>query len=202
VALANDGSIKDAAGNAPAAKTFRILEGDVPKPKPTTVYVTFPDGQNKKASDGPEPQGDVLFIPIDQGGNALPGNPADGKCAGQCYTGDNGTFVGPVFHIVTPGPLKYKFQIFNNVGEFLAAGEGRFELEDLKKMSSKNDASGMKYVARVIWTGRTAQGRKAGTGAYILQATLTTDKDPRTGAPQSTEKKRVTFGLLRGFKGS
>lgn len=202
VALANDGQVRDGAGNAPSAKTFRILEGDPPKPKPTSIYVTFPNGKKDKASDGPEPQGDVVFIPMDAGGNALTGDPADGKCSGTCYTGDNGTFVGPVFHIVTPGPVTYEFQIFNNVGEFLAKGRGRFDAKDLQSMSKTNDASGVKYVARVVWTGRTTQGGKAGTGAYILQSLLTTDKDDRTGAPPSAEKKRVVFGLLRGFKGS
>jgi hypothetical protein len=202
VALNNDRQVEDPAGNTPSVRTYRLLEGDVPKPKPTSIYVTFPNGKKDKASDGPEPQGEAVFIPMDEGGNALSGSADDGKCQGTCFTGDNGIFVGPVFHIVTAGPVTYEFQVFNNVGEFLAKGHGRFDAKDLQLMSKTNDASGIKYVARVVWTGRTQQGVKAGTGAYILQSVMTTEKDTRTGAPPSSEKKRVVFGLLRGFKGS
>jgi hypothetical protein len=202
VALAPGGEVHDLANNAPSVKTFKLLDGIVPKPKPTEIYVTFPNSKKDKASDGPEPQGDVVFIPMDGSGNALSGSPADGKCPGACFTGENGTFVGPVFHIVTAGPLTYEFQIFNNVGEFVARGKGRFEAKDLQVMTKANDASGVKYVARVVWTGRTSKGLKAGTGAYILQANLITDKDSKTGALPAAAKKRVVFGMLRSFKGS
>jgi hypothetical protein len=202
VALANDGSLKDGPGNAPVRKTFKDLDGQTPKSKPTDIYVTFPNGTKDKASDGPEPQGDVVFIPMDKGGVALPGSPADGKCVGSCFTGDAGRFVGPVFHIVTPGPVTYEFSIFTNAGELVSKGRGHLSAQDLALMDHKNDATGLKYVARVVWTGHAEGGRKAGTGAYILQATLTTDKDDRTGAPPAASRKRVVFGLLRGFKGS
>ncbi|MDB5105237.1 MAG: S-layer protein [Fibrobacteres bacterium] len=202
IALVPGGEVKDIALNAPSRKTFKRMDGIVPKPKPTDIYVTFPNSTKDKASDGPSPQGDVVFIPVDKGGNALSGSAADGKCPGTCFTGDRGVFVGPVFHIETAGPVAYEFQIFNNVGEFLARGKGRFDENDLKLMERSNGASGVKYVARVIWTGQTTKGGKAGTGAYILQSVLNTDKDTRTGAPPASTKKRVVFGMLRSFKGS
>jgi hypothetical protein len=202
VAVNSNLEVKDLAGNTPARKTFKRLDGIVPKPKPTDIYVTFPNGLKDKASDGPEAQGDVVFIPMDGRGNALAGNVADGKCPGTCFTGENGKFVGPVIHIETAGPVAYEFRIFNNVGEFLGRGKGRFDAKDLQLMAKKNDAAGVKYVARVVWTGRTTNGGKAGTGAYILQSVLTTEKDTRTGAPPSAAKKRVVFGLLRSFRGT
>ena len=135
---------------------------------------------------------------MNETGVALTGNAADGKCTGSCFTGDNGRYVGPVFHIVTPGPVTYDFTIFNNVGEFLAKGHGYLSAADLTQMHRANS----KYTARVVWTGHAKDGRKAGTGAYILQSTLTTDADERTGAPRGTTRKRITFGLLRSLRGS
>ncbi len=198
VALVTGGEIKDGSGNVPAHKTFKVIEGDRPSSKPADIFVTFPNGTKDKASDGPEAQGNVVFIPMNESGVALTGNAADGKCTGSCFTGDAGRYVGPVFHIVTPGPVSYDFTIFNNVGEFLAKGHGYLNAADLAQMHRASS----KYTARVVWTGHATDGRKAGTGAYILQSTLTTDADERTGAPKGTTRKRITFGLLRSLRGS
>jgi hypothetical protein len=202
VAIRADGEVKDVAKNTPKTAIFIRLGGIVPKAKPVDIYVTFPNSTKDKASDGLEPQGQTLFIPVDKGGNALVGKAEDGKCQSQCFTGDLGKFVGPVFHIVTPGAVQYKLKIFNNFGEFVAEGSGRFTDGDLEQMQRNNGPTGVKYVARVVWTGHAYDGRKAATGAYILQAILITDTDSKTGAPPATVTKRITFGLLRSLRGS
>ena len=103
---------------------------------------------------------------------ALPGSSAEGKCSG-CYTGSEGNFVGPVVHLEIPGPSAYDLKIFNNLGEFVAAGRGTITESDLRLLTPIQ--GGTKYLARVVWTGRTAQGRKAGTGAYVLSAQVRAD---------------------------
>ena len=201
IALNTGGEIKDGPGNAPVVKAWMLLGGSVPAAKPLDLYVTFPNSKKDKAADGLESHGNTLFIPITKEGGALPGDALLGKCQG-CYTGDAASFVGPVFHIVTPGPMKYDFKIFSTSGEFVAAGKGEISPEDLKAMDRRVEPSGMKYTVRVVWTGLSDKGGKAGTGAYILQSVLTSAKDPRTGAPEGHQTKRVTFGLLRSFRGS
>jgi fibro-slime domain-containing protein len=199
IALA-PGQARDGLGNTPTAKTWFKLDGKTPAAKPVQLFVTFPNGKKDKPANGLEPQGMSVFIPIDKGNTALNGTALDGKCPG-CYAGEKDNFVGPVFHILTPGPMRYEFKIFNTQGEFVASGTGAITPEDLVLMDKHNDASGMKYEARIVWTGRTDKGGKAATGAYILQSTLTTVKDPKTGAPPGHETKRVVFGLLRSFRG-
>ena len=149
--------------------------------------------------DGPESQDDVYFIPMDKEGNAMTGSTSAGMCQGPCFTGRNGLFVGPVFHITTPGAMKYDFTIFNNAGEFVARGNGSFTDADLQKAQRSN---GSKYIVRVVWTGHAVNHSKAGTGAYILQAVLTSEKDSRSGAAAATTIKRIRFGLLRNSRGS
>jgi hypothetical protein len=202
VSLNNNGEVKDVALNSPIKRTFLRLDGTVPKPKPIDIFVTFPNSTKDKPTSGLEPQGNATFIPVEKAGNALTGSGSEGLCQGTCYTGENGRFVGPVFHIITPGPMRYSFKIFNTFGEFVAEGMGRISEQDLLSLQKTNGSSGIKYVARIVWTGHTSKQGKAGTGAYILQATMTTDQDPKTGAPPLTEVKRIVFGLLRGFRGT
>jgi fibro-slime domain-containing protein len=201
VAINNNGQTRDLAGNTPAKRIYRKLEGIVPKGPPTDLFVTFPNGSKADPSTGSEPvsQPSVLFIPVGRDGNALPGA-GIGKC-GTCPAQGNGVFVGPIFHISTPGPMDYDFKIFSNLGEFVAGGRGRIEKEDLPLLEKTNGASGILYRVRVVWTGRTATGGKAGTGAYILTAILRPDRDLKTGAQPVVETRKITFGLLRGFKG-
>jgi fibro-slime domain-containing protein len=200
VALNVNGVVKDLVGNAPKLKSFQAMDGKVPAPKPMDMFVTFPNSSTKDPSDGADPQGTAIFIPVDQHGATLAGDALDGKCVGVCFPGDNSRFVGPVFNIVTPGPMKYSFRIFNNHGEFVARGEGRITDKDLDQLKKTNDASGVKYVARVVWTGRTQDGGRAATGAYILQMDMTSEKDMRSGAGPGKGTKRVRFGYLRSFR--
>lgn len=196
----NPGEAKDLAGNTPTRKRFEKLDGETPKAKPMDFFVTFPNSSKETPSSGAESTTPNMFIPVGSSGAALPGNALDGKCNG-CVAMDGASMVGPVFHIVTPGAVEYEFKIFNNVGEFLAGGKGRIDDNDLPLLQKKNDASGIKYIARIVWTGRTIKGEKAGTGAYILQTTLIGSKDMKTGAPPGRDTRRVVFGMLRSFRG-
>jgi hypothetical protein len=197
------GEIADANRNAPSVKAFMILTGDVPKGKAATVYVTFANG-TKKAGDGlptgsePSTPADVVFIPFDKAGNALDGDKKDGKCPG-CFVGTEGRFIGAVVYLEIPGPVEYTFKIFSNMGEFVANGKGVITEKDLASLTPIHNGTG--YLARIVWTGRTAKGEKAGTGAYVLISTVKTQKNLRTGAPPATDTDRIRFGLLRNYRG-
>ena len=197
----NPAEVKDvAAGNAPSRKLFRKLEGITPPAKPMDFFVTFPNSTRETPSSGAESTTPNMFIPIGSTGAALAGSALDGKCNG-CVAMDGAAMVGPVFHIVTPGPVEYEFKIFNNVGEFLAGGKGKILESDLGQLKQENKSTGIIYTARVVWTGRTIKGDKAATGAYILQTTLIGAKDMKTGAPPGRDTRRVVFGMLRSFRG-
>jgi hypothetical protein len=197
VAITTDGRTHDLAGRAPAVKLFRKMGGNPPKAKPVSLTVTFPNGSAKDPAGGAMAANpaNVVFIPVDKDGNVLPG-----QCGG-CVPKDSRGFVGPVFHIQTPGPVRYQFRIFNTLGEFVAEGEGQVTDNDLKSLRPGHDSRGVYYEAPVVWTGATRSGNRAGTGAYILKATFFTGTDPVTGAApaQFTEKK--VFGLLRTLGG-
>jgi hypothetical protein len=188
VAINTDGSTKDPAGIYPKTKFFRVIQGVPPQPKPVTMTITFPNGSattpvSGAAANNPPNLG---FIPVDRDGTALP------RCSG-CVAKDNSGFVGPVFHIQTPGPVEYKFRIFNNVGEFVIEGRGKVEQNDLGSLKR----SGAMYDAPVVWTGISKTGMKAGTGAYILIATFLSEADPTTGAPAATFSEKRRFGYIR-----
>lgn len=197
-AIPLNGGTEDVFNRAPTVKFFQQLKGVPPKAKPVTLVVTFPNGSGRDPSSGSlanNPSG-VTFIPVDRDGRVLPG-----RCPG-CVAKDARGFVGPVFQIRTPGPVKYEFKIFNNAGEFVAEGKGEVTADDLGALKKTNNAQGLSYEAPVIWTGATRAGTHAGTGAYILKATFFTEKDLTSGAApaQFTEKK--VFGLLRTWSGS
>jgi fibro-slime domain-containing protein len=200
VAIPMHGGTRDLLGNAPARKLFRKLEGSLPGTPPMDVFVTFPNETRELPSGGAEPEAGAgttaAFIPVGRDGAALPGN-GIGKCSG-CAAGRNGGFSGPVFHLRIPAPTAYGFRIFSNLGILVAEGNGRIEAEDLPLLDKETGPAGLKYRARIVWTGRTPSGGKAGTGAYILLATLRSDGDADTGAPPATETRKIVFGLIRG----
>jgi hypothetical protein len=192
VAIKPLGEVKDLLGNAPAIARFRVLEGKPPQPKPTDVTVVWSNESEKDPPDNvPEAySGDKnIFVPVGKDGTPL------ATC--NCGVGTNGHFAGPVFILDIPGAVDYEFQIYDKLGQFVAKGNGRIEEADLVRLET---VAGKKK-ARIIWSGYTGKGRKAGTGAYILQSMLHTDMDKRTGAPASVQVKRVIFGLLRQFAG-
>jgi hypothetical protein len=94
-----------------------------------------------------------------------------------------------------PGPLEYKFQIFTNLGEFVASGSGRITPNDLALLEQVD--GGSKYRYRAVWTGKTDKGQRAATGAYLLMAQLKVAQDPKTGAPPYNQTRRVLFGNIR-----
>ncbi|MDB5048810.1 MAG: hypothetical protein JWO30_1881 [Fibrobacteres bacterium] len=191
-AIALNGQTKDLMGLSPAVKFFRVLTGTPPLPKPVQLTVTFPNGSQENPASGSSGNNppNLIFIPVDKDGNAL------AKCP-NCVARDNTGFVGPVFHILTPGPVEYDFKIFNNVGEFVAAGKGKVEQNDLPSLKRTINASGINYEAPIVWTGATRSGYKAGTGAYILKARFISEKDLTTGAPQGTFSEKKVFGFIR-----
>jgi hypothetical protein len=185
--------VRDRFGNAPMRPLFRRLDGDPPRPRPMDLFVSFPNGSRETPSSGltAEAPANAIFVPVDRDGRPLPG-----RCEG-CITYADGAFLGPVFHISTSGPVAWRFTIFSTLGEPVAQGSGSLEAADLDWMEKKEGASGARYAARIVWTGRTAKGNKAATGAYILQATLTGGPDPKTGAPGGVKTLRTVFGHLR-----
>jgi fibro-slime domain-containing protein len=200
--VSGSGEVKDPAGNSPSKKAFVALTGDVPKGKPATVYITFANGsKNGEGQGGPEPTTapDVVFIPFDRNGTALGGNPQDGKYPGA-FVGSEGKFVGTVIYMEVPGAVEFNFKIFSNLGGFVATGKGKITEADLPLLTPIHN--GTAYMARIVWTGRTSDGLKAGTGAYILVSTIKTEKNFKTGAPPATETNRIRFGLLRSYRGS
>ena len=199
VAVNPDGQTRDTSGNTPAHKLFRKLDGTPPAGAPLDLFVTFPNGSKADPSAGSGIETPAAFIPVGRDGAPLPGN-GPGKCAG-CPASGNGIFAGPVFHLETPGPMEYRFRIFSNLGTFVAEGHGRIEAEDLPLLEKSGGLGGVKYRARVVWTGRTASGGKAGTGAYILAALLIPDADGKTGVRPEAQSRKITFGLLRNAPG-
>ncbi len=201
-AINTNGDIADAKGNKPSVKHFIEIGGPAPKGDPAIVYITFADGShNGKAGGGSEPNtpADVIFIPFDKGGTALNGNPADGKYPGA-FVGSEGHFVGTVIYMEIPGAAEFDFKIFSNLGTFVGGGKGRITPEDLPML--KPIHNGTAYLARIVWTGRTGQGGKAGTGAYVLSSWVKTEKNFKTGALPAIVTNRIRFGLLRSYPGS
>ncbi len=163
---------------------------------PSLVYVQFPNGQNKPSHDAqipvPSTPPNVAFVPIDQRGVPLPGS-TDGKC-GTCGVG-GGTqpFAGPIINLEIPGPSQYHFQIYSKYGDFIISGSGQIDAADIPLLSLNPDGS--KHVARIIWTGRSANGTQVGTGAYILRSTITPLSNTATSLPGSATL--LLFGFVR-----
>ncbi|MDB5102726.1 MAG: hypothetical protein JWP91_415 [Fibrobacteres bacterium] len=202
-AVNTNGEVADAAKNSPSRKAFIALTGDVPKAKPATVYITFANGSKdgKGGSSGAEPTTPptVVFVPFDKSGMSLPGNTQDGKFPGV-QVGTEGHFIGTVIYVEIPGPIEFNFRIFSNAGEFVADGKGRITESDLPSLTPIHN--GTAYLARIVWTGRTSKGGKAGTGAYVLISTVKTEKNFKTGAPPASETNKIRFGVLRNYRGT
>ena len=185
-------------GIGPSIKLFQVIEGERPKSKPIRLEVVFPNGSSSiPAGNAIQPaiRLDKPFIMVGSDGTPLQGN-GPARC-GECIAIQNNVFVGPVFRILTPGPVAFQFKIFSHFGEFLGQASGKFETQDLPLLKKQNDSSGVYYEAPVVWTGSSLAGRKAGTGAYILSAILTSDKDPITRAPPGRHVEKRVFGMIR-----
>ncbi len=179
---------------------FTYTQTIAPNP-PSNVFVQFPNGKSTPDQNSVPPPGttsQVVFIPIDKSGVAIPGG-ADGKCPGNCFVGgySPGTpFVGPIINLEIPGPVEYEFKIFTNLGDFVVSGSGKYKVADLPLMELTPD--GKKWRARIIWTGNTANGSRAGNGAYILRCTIKTlNENPSLVIPITNQSNSIVFGMIR-----
>lgn len=162
---------------------------------PSSVKVLFQNGRSEPDGlSNPDPTSPprYVFIPLDRNGNALSGD-TEGKC-GSCSPGDGTRFVGPIIDLEIPGPVDYDFQILSTLGEFVVSGSGIINEKDLALLDESKPGT---YRARIIWTGRSAKGHRAGVGAYILKSNLRTFQKPGSGAPIVNQKAAIVFGLLR-----
>jgi hypothetical protein len=85
--------------------------------------------------------------------------------------------------------------IFSNLGEFV--NRIRFTVSQAEFMKlSKGTKNGTRQL-RVLWDNRVANGRPAGTGAYIMKTTVTLLRIPGVAEDEaeSTQFRRV--GVLR-----
>jgi fibro-slime domain-containing protein len=199
VAIYLNGETKDLVGNTPIRRLYKPLLGALPKPIRPDLFITFPNGLRNLPVKGSEPpsQTEVRFIAISQDGSPLPGTGKD-RCI-SCPSQQNGIFVGPMFNIVTPGPMAYDFKVFTTTGIFVVQATGRIDIRDLLSLKRSNGPKGLLYQARIVWTGRAESGEKVGTGTYILTSILKTDRDPKNGAQPAVVSKKLIFGLLRSF---
>lgn len=200
IAINNNGETRDLSGTAPTGLVFTSLGGAAPGQAISDFYVTFANGSKSDAQGASEPLGkDVVFIPVDSKGYPLPGS-TGGKC-GDCTASRDDVFTGSVIVIATKQPVTYRFTIFTNLGQAVARGTGKVEADDLPLLDKREDANGdpnqTEYVQRIVWTGRSETGHMAGTGAYVLKADFTFDRNFKTGAKATRSTKFSKFGFLR-----
>lgn len=190
----NDNSLtSDLSGTSPKHRTFANIVGGTPHQAVSDFFVTFANGKSDASSAGMEGNAtDPGFIPVDSTGHALPGRD-NGKCE-NCNPGQEGAFSGSVINVQAHEPVTYVLTIFSNLGDLVARARGKIEEADLRYLS-KNSAG--EYVQRIVWTGKTQDGRMAATGAYVLKADFHFDKSFRTGGDPSSSTKLTRFGFLR-----
>ncbi|MEO7427251.1 MAG: hypothetical protein ABI036_18835 [Fibrobacteria bacterium] len=177
----------------------------VPEAKRTLdLFVTFANGSNNDPGKGVEVEQSGTTFPdlgvaVDRNGIPLPGR-TDGKCS-SCDIGEEGRFVGPVINMAVTGPVEYALRIYDNLGGFVCDFKGRVSESDLPLLESKTVETGagdrIRYLQRIIWSGRSQDGQRAGTGAYILNADLRYPADPAINIAASSETFFRKFGHVR-----
>ncbi len=201
IAIATEGAIRDQHARSPNELHFRVLGGKTPSQNVRDFFITFGNGSRENPNHDqsvPTPS-HPAFIPVDSVGAALQGN-AGGKC-GNCSVGEDGQFFGSVIHMRVPGPVRYDFTIFSNLGVFVNRFSGSIDESDLRFLSRITEGEGDQrrtlYMQRVVWNGVTSKGEVAGTGAYILRSDFRFDRNATTGAKATQETQIKRFGFLR-----
>jgi fibro-slime domain-containing protein len=102
----------------------------------------------------------------------------------------------PEWTTVSRDPFRYSFHIYDHLGQFVAAQEGRVGRELLDQLP--RDAAGYREV-RFRWIPASQAGEPAGTGAYILRGRVYTDPaEVAAGGPAPSEATLFRkFGYLR-----
>ena len=169
------------------------------------VFVTFANGSKSDPGTGKDrtPDFDVSFpnviVAVDKSGNPIKGT-TDGKCT-NCQVGSNGVFIGPIINLAVTGPVHYLLTIYSTLGEFIGRAEGRVSEDDLPLLDSETvgdkDGERVRYLQRIIWTARSQDGQRVGSGAYILHAELRYPADAAKGIRASTETYLKRFGHVR-----
>jgi hypothetical protein len=168
------------------------------------VFVTFANGSKSDPGKGIETERNGatfsnIGVAVDKDGIPLPGM-TDGKCS-TCDIGEEGRFIGPVIHVAVTGPVEYSMKIYGNFGEFVCALNGRVSESDLPLLESKTvktpAGDRVQYLQRIVWSGRSHDGQRAGTGAYILSADLHYPADPGKNTPASSDSFYRKFGHVR-----
>src|SRR5690606_17278303 len=167
----------------------------IPETKRTLdLFVTFANGSKSDPGKGTsiqpyDPDFPDVAVAVDKAGIPLPGR-TEGKCS-SCHVGTEGGFIGPVIHLAVTGPVEYTMKIYGNLGEFACEWSGRIAESDLPLLdrTTVTTAAGerARYVQRIVWSGRSGNGRRAGTGAYILNARLRYPADPAKNTSASSE---------------
>jgi hypothetical protein len=178
----------------------------VPEIKRTLdLFVTFANGSKSDPGKGIEVNPEDATFPntsvaVDKHGIPLPGQ-TDGKCA-SCNVGEEGRFVGPVINLAVTGPVEYSMKIYGTTsGEFVCELNGRVTESDLLLLDSEavktGAGDGIRYLQRIIWSGRSHDGQRAGTGAYILNAELRYPANAAKNTAASSESFFRRFGHMR-----
>jgi hypothetical protein len=101
------------------------------------------------------------------------------------------------------GPLRYSLSFYSTLGEFVNKVDGVIDVPTIRRI--KPDKQGH-YTVRLYWWPVTANGRHAGTGAYIMRGVLSGDgldnpllesSEHPLSLPKKSEKITATFGYLR-----
>lgn len=177
----------------------------IPEGKRTLdVFVTFANGSKSDPGKGIETEADattthITGVAVDKAGLPLPGS-TEGKCS-TCDIGREGRFIGPVIHLAVTGPVEYSMKVFGTFGEFVCDIKGRVSESDLPSLESASVRTGagdrVRYLQRIVWNGRSNDGQRAGTGAYILNADLRYPADPAKNTAASSESFFRKFGHVR-----
>lgn len=168
--------------------------------KASNVTVTFANGSASDPGKGTRITGSDLTYPdlsvaVDKSGNPLPGS-GNGKC-GTCPVEGPEGFVGPIINLTLAGQAEYRLKIYSTLGEFVCELEGKVEPSDLPLLQIKVIGDHVGYIQRIVWTGRSRNGERVATGAYILNAELRYLADPARGLAPATRTYLRTFGHMR-----